>query len=342
MDPQLLWAGGLSLLASAVMTGFVRKLALSHGVIDVPNERSSHHAPTPRGGGISIVATFTVALAVLTWLGLVRLDLFAAVGGGGLAVAIVGFIDDRKTLSVRVRLAVHLAAAVWALGWLGGLPPLLIGDRLIASGAFGYVLAILGIVWVLNLFNFMDGIDGLAACEAIFIAWGAAALTLTAAPVLGVCAVAWVFGAACCGFAGWNWPPARIFMGDVGSGYLGYVLAVLALAAGRENPVAIPVWLILGGVFLVDATTTLIRRLARGERIQAAHRSHAYQWLARRWNSHRRITLAVAFVNLLWVFPCARFATLHPHSSVGALCVALVPLAVVAFAAGAGRAENPA
>ena len=341
MELEIAVVGCASLLASAMATGVVRRLALVHGVIDVPNQRSSHQTPTPRGGGISIVASTTIALAVLNWLGLIRIELLMAIAGGGVAVATVGFVDDRRPLSVGVRFAVHLAAAVWALLWLGGLPPMRIGGQLFTFGWSGYVLGVLGIVWVLNLFNFMDGIDGLAAAQAIFVAWGGALLAIVAAASPGVCAAAIVFGAACCGFAAWNWPPAKIFMGDVGSGYLGYVIAVLALAAARDNPIAVLVWLILGAVFFVDATVTLIRRLARGERVQAAHRSHAYQWLARRWKSHLRVTVAVTIINLLWVLPCACFATLHPGSAVWIVLVALAPLVVLALASGAGRREMP-
>jgi Fuc2NAc and GlcNAc transferase len=281
-------------------------------------------------------------MAVLGGLGLVRPDLLIALGGGGVAVAIIGFIDDRRPLPVRVRFAVHLAAAIWAMVWLGGLPPVQLGGQLITFGWSGYVLGVLAIVWVLNLFNFMDGIDGLAATEAVFIAWGGAVLALAAGVSAGVCAAAIVFGAACFGFGAWNWPPAKIFMGDVGSGYLGYVIAVLGMAVARESPSGELVWLILGGVFFVDATVTLVRRLVRGEQIQAAHRSHAYQWLARHWKSHRRVTLSVAIINLVWIFPCACFATLRPQCALWAAAAALAPLVVLALAAGAGRSEPAA
>jgi Fuc2NAc and GlcNAc transferase len=329
------------LLASALATGVVRKLAVLHGVIDMPNERSSHRAPTPRGGGLAIVVASTIALAILTWLGVTPIELLLAMGGGGIAVAAVGFIDDHRSLSVKARVTVHLGAAIWALFWLGGLPPLRLGQQLVAFGWSGYVLGVLGIVWVLNLFNFMDGIDGLAATQAIFVAWGGALLATVAGTSVGVPAIASAFGAACCGFALWNWPPAKIFMGDVGSGYLGYVIAVLAVASARENPVALLVWLILGAVFFVDATVTLARRLARGERVHAAHRSHAYQWLARRWRSHRRVTVAVMLINLLWVLPCAWYATLHSGSAVWMVLVAFGPLVAVSVVAGSGRRETP-
>ena len=133
---------------------------------------------------------------------------------------------------------------------------------------------------MLNLFNFMDGIDGLAASEALFVIRAGAWLSAAGG---GVTAASGVLAGACAGFLLWNWPPARIFLGDAGSGYLGYVTAVLALASARGNSDAIWVWLILGGVFFVDATVTLVRRVLRGEHVHEAHRTHSYQWLARRW-----------------------------------------------------------
>jgi Fuc2NAc and GlcNAc transferase len=130
-------------------------------------------------------------------------------------------------------------------------------------------------------------------------------------------------------------------MGDVSSGYLGYVIATLALAAGHENPAAVWIWLLLGGAFFVDATVTLIRRFLRGEQVYEAHRSHAYQWLARQWKSHRLVTLCVMLVNFVWLLPWAVAATLHPELGVWEALAALLPVAVLAFVAGAGRRETP-
>jgi Fuc2NAc and GlcNAc transferase len=329
-----------SLATSALVTGAVRRLALSHGVLDVPNERSSHSAATPRGGGAAIALVLTVAVIVLAVLGTLKTKLSLALLGGGVAVAAVGFMDDRRAVPAGIRLGVHFGAAIWAVVCLGGWPALRIGEQIIELGWAGHALAVLGIVWTLNLFNFMDGIDGIAAVEAVFVATAGALLSLTGSATTGVPTASLVFAAACAGFLLWNWPPAKIFLGDVGSGYLGYVVAVLALAATRENAAAVWVWLILGGVFFVDATVTLVRRIARGERVYEAHRSHAYQWLARRWGSHRRVTVIVMILNLLWLLPCAFLATLHPDDAAAIAVVALVPLVALAFAAGSGRRES--
>jgi Fuc2NAc and GlcNAc transferase len=329
-----------ALIASALLTQFIRSVAAGRGVLDVPNARSSHGVPTPRGGGLAIVLVTTAALLVLALRGTVRLDLLAAVAGGGLAVAFVGFADDRCSLSAATRLTVHFAAALWALAWLRGLPPLRVGADLVSFGWSGYVFGALGIVWAVNLFNFMDGIDGIAASEAIFVVIAGALLSVPMAASTSVGLAALMLAATCGGFLLWNWPPAKIFLGDVGSGYLGYVIVVLAVAATRDNPIALWLWLILGGAFFVDATVTLLRRALRHERVQEAHRSHAYQWLARRWESHGKVTLATLGLNLLWLFPCAAFAARHPPFAAPIVIFALTPLAILAIIAGAGQLET--
>jgi Fuc2NAc and GlcNAc transferase len=332
--------GVVTLVATALLTGVVRRRAILRGMLDVPNPRSSHIAATPRGGGLAIALVASVALGALAFAGTMRTNLLWVLIGGGGAVALVGFVDDRRPVSAGIRLLVHVAAALWAVFWLGGLSAIPLHHQVLHLGWIGDVLAILAVVWVLNLFNFMDGIDGIAASEAVFVT-GAALAPLALCGVSADVSVATLtVGAACCGFLPWNWPPAKIFMGDVGSGYVGYAVAALALAAARQSPVMAWVWLILGGVFFVDATVTLVRRLLGGERVYEAHRAHAYQWLARRWGSHRRVTIAVLLVNVLWLLPCALLATLQPSYAALTVVVALAPLALVAIAAGAGRGEG--
>lgn len=339
MLPSVLLA--VTVLAlSVILTGLARRFAQSRGILDVPNLRSSHQQATPRAGGAAIVVTMTLATVLLAAAGTISPHLCAALVGGGLLVAAVGLADDRRPLPPGVRFAAQTLAALWALGWLGGFSQLQVGAHVAHLGWAGRVLALLGILWSVNLFNFMDGIDGIAASEAVFVAAGGAILATLAPANPEIVALAWILAWACAGFLCWNWPPARIFMGDVGSGYLGYVIVILALAATRDNPVALWVWLILGGVFFVDATVTLLRRLLRGERVYEAHRSHAYQWLARRWKSHRKVTLAVLAVNLVWLLPCAAVAAAFPSYAAVLVVLALAPLAVLAVAIGSGRAET--
>ena len=336
MAAEALLISVLVLAVSASLTKAVRRLSWTHGLLDVPNERSSHRATTPRGGGVSIVIAASMALLVLWLLDAIRTDVLLALIGGGTAVAGVGFLDDHHRVPAGIRLTVHVAAALWALICLGGLPPLAIGHQLFDLGWAGHALALLAIVWTLNLFNFMDGIDGIAASEGVFIACSGALLSLVYGQASDALAAGMAFGAASLGFLLWNWPPATIFMGDVGSGYLGYVIAVMAVAATRDNPAAVWIWLILGGVFFVDATVTLLRRAVRRERLHEAHRCHAYQRLAQRWGSHRRITVAVILLNLGWLLPCALIAALYPQAAVWVAVGALAPLVVLAVASGSG------
>jgi Fuc2NAc and GlcNAc transferase len=325
---------------SALLTGAVRRLALSRGLLDVPNARSSHEVPIPRGGGAAIVLSALAAWITLGLMGVIQTGIVLALSGGGIAIAVVGLLDDRSRLSARFRLSVHFVAALWALVWLKGLPPVQLGEHVIVFAWGGYVLGVLGIVWTLNLFNFMDGIDGIAASEAIFVVCGGVLLAQVGDGQHTQAAAGLAFVAACCGFLLWNWPPARIFMGDVGSGFLGYVIAVLAVIEAHDSALALLVWLILGGVFFVDATVTLVRRLLRRERLHEAHRTHAYQWLARRWSSHRRVTLTVLAVNVLWLLPLARFAAKSPAHAPIFVATALAPLIVLAIAARAGAPES--
>jgi Fuc2NAc and GlcNAc transferase len=329
-----------TLVTSLLLTHLMRRVALARGLLDVPNARSSHETPTPRGGGLAIVGSACMGFGLLAAAHLLDAHLLIALVGGGAAVALVGFIDDHRPLPAGIRLAMHVAAAVWALGWLGGLPPLRIADHVVQLGLSGYVLGALAIVWTLNLFNFMDGIDGIAASEAVFIGSAAALVAAVSGLSAAVIGADLVAVAACCGFLFFNWPPARIFMGDVGSGFVGFIIAVLAVATTRSDPSAAWQWLLLGGVFFVDATVTLVRRVARGERAQDAHRSHAYQWLARRWKSHRRVTLTSIVLNLGWLLPGALLAARYPGQAQWILAGALAPLAVAVVYAGAGRPER--
>ncbi|HUL19618.1 MAG TPA: glycosyltransferase family 4 protein [Steroidobacteraceae bacterium] len=326
-----------SLLVSACLTAAARRFALRRGMLDVPNARSSHQRATPRGGGIAIVITVSVMTLMLALAGMVARNFCVALLGGGVLVAAVGFVDDRRALPASVRFAAQTLATAWALWWIGGLTQLQMGGQVVHPGWPGALIAALGILWTMNLFNFMDGIDGLAAAEAVFVA-GAGAVLAAVAGHGAIAAVAWVLAWASAGFLCWNWPPARIFMGDVGSSYLGYAIALLALGDVQSQPAAVWVWLILGGVFFVDATVTLVRRWLRRERVSQAHRQHAYQWLARRFG-HRPVTIGVLLVDLLWLFPCALLASRQPPLATATVIGALLPLVVVALRAGAGRRE---
>jgi Fuc2NAc and GlcNAc transferase len=285
-----------SFLISLSITTLVRRYALRHSLIDIPNARSSHFEPTPRGGGLAIV--FAWFLALISLILLQRLDRwvgFALLGGGGL-IAATGWLDDRFGVSAGLRATIHVVAAVWAVWCLGGFQSLDIGVGVVPLGMVGNVLVVVAIAWLVNLYNFMDGIDGIAAVEAVSVALIGGAL-LAFAGAGGMALAVLSLAAATGGFLVLNWPPARIFMGDVGSGLLGYAFAVIGLASERAGAVPLVVWLILLGVFIVDATATLFYRIINRERWYEAHRSHAYQRAVQAGYSHRTVTVAVLGLN---------------------------------------------
>ncbi|MNF38768.1 putative undecaprenyl-phosphate N-acetylglucosaminyl 1-phosphate transferase [compost metagenome] len=325
-------------LCSLFLTGRLRSYALSHSLIDVPNDRSSHSIPTPRGGGVAIVLSFLVFLPFLAFEDLLPWEHAVGLLGAGAGIAVLGFLDDHGHIAARWRLLGHFSAACWALYWVAGLPPLSLFGLRLDLGAFGYVIAALYLVWMLNLYNFMDGIDGIASIEAVTVCLAAALLYW----VSGFTELVWgplLLAFAVLGFLYWNFPPARIFMGDAGSGFLGIILAIFSLEAASVYPDFFWVWLILLGVFIVDATVTLIRRLFRGEKVYEAHRSHAYQFASRQLGKHRPVSLAVGVINIFWLLPLAYCVTTDILDGAAALLVAYVPLVIVAIKYNAGMLE---
>lgn len=328
----------LVLAASFGATGGLRRYALARHLMDVPNERSSHSVPTPRGGGVAFVLCFLGVIG-LGWVrgALADAEALAYLGAGG-GVAVLGFLDDHGHIAARWRLLGHFAAAGWALFWLG-LPALSFLGLTIESAWVVGPLYLLALVWLLNLYNFMDGIDGIAGVEAITVCLGGAlALVLVGHPDQALLCL--LLAAAVGGFLAWNFPPAKIFMGDAGSGFLGLVLGLLALQSSQHEPRLTWVWLILLGVFVVDATVTLIRRLLRGEKVYEAHRSHAYQFASRRVGSHRPVTLTVLAINLLWLMPIALSVAMDCLDGVMALVLAYLPLIILAWKLRAGEREH--
>jgi UDP-N-acetylmuramyl pentapeptide phosphotransferase/UDP-N-acetylglucosamine-1-phosphate transferase len=264
-------------------------------VLDRPNERSSHVAPTPRGGGIAMTGAILLAWTALIVSGAANWRLLIIIIGA-LLLAVVSWLDDIRGLSPAPRLIAQLAAV--GLGIAAALPPGMVFHGGLPPSLDTFAAVLLW-VWFVNLFNFMDGIDGMAGSEAAAIGIG---LTLFASfgvgenPILGTLAAS--IAAAALGFLVWNWSPARIFMGDVGSIPLGYLLGFLLLSVAPKH------WkiaLILPLYFLADATITLLCRLARGERVWQAHREHFYQRATQRGLSHATVVHRVVAADIVLV-----------------------------------------
>ncbi|WAR43800.1 MraY family glycosyltransferase [Methylomonas rapida] len=334
------------LLVAVVLTGLIRFYALSNQVLDIPNQRSSHTVPTPRGGGLAVVLAFTFAMLILFLKGLADDDVLSALSGA-LLVAGIGFMDDHGHVPARWRFLIHLLASGLAVGFLHGFPLLLLPAPvdvlmqrgMIDLGWFGYTLGVLLLVWFLNLFNFMDGIDGIAASESVFVS-GALAGYLYYLDrfsfLVAICLVA-----ASLGFLLWNWPKAKIFMGDVGSGFLGLMLGILILMAAKQAAVLLYCGLILFGIFIVDASYTLGFRFFSGQKWYDAHCSHAYQHAAKRYG-HLRVLQASWALNLLWLLPISWLIFIQPRFALLGLIVAYLPLLYLAYRFEAGRQDRVA
>lgn len=330
----------LPLTAACALTGLLRRYALAHSLMDIPNARSSHDVPTPRGGGVAIVVVFLLCLPVSGAAAGVAGEVLIAISGAGGLAALIGVLDDHGHVAARWRLLAHFAAAAWTLAWLGGAPPLQLPGVAVDLGWLGHMLAALYLVWLLNLYNFMDGIDGIASVEAITVCLGGILLFVLCVP--GAVSLAWLpaaLVASVAGFLVWNFPPARIFMGDAGSSFIGLTLGALSLVAAWIEPQLMWSWLILLGVFIVDATVTLARRLLNGEKVYEAHRSHAYQYASRRHGAHRPVTLVVGLVNVLWLCPIALLVGMHWLNGALGTFIAYMPLVGAAFYYNAGASH---
>ena len=326
------------LVASAFITRQLVKNSHRFAKMDVPNERSSHLTPTPRGGGIAFVATSLVGLFILLLNNTLKKEDLLALCCAGVIVAISGHLDDRQKISgATIRLVLHAIGAIVIVVGVGFPSQIFLFNRTFSTGLIGSILGVLYLVWLLNLFNFMDGTDGIAASEAIFVCLAGAILNYHVLSGTNHSAAAVVLAASTIGFLLYNWSPAEIFMGDVGSGYLGVMIGGLSLLAAKQQPELLWVWIILLAVFVSDATVTLIRRLLRKQKPHVAHRSHAYQHLAVLFASHAKVSLLVFAVNIVWLLPIAFLVANKQLEGTTGVVIAYIPLLIAALALGAGK-----
>ena len=319
-----------------LFTGYMRAYALKKNIIDNPNERSSHSVPTPRGGGVAVVGSYLLALVTLMYSQQLALHTGFILMAAGFVIALLGFLDDHGHINSMLRLAIHFLVAIGVVVSLGGFSEVTIFNG-VQIGFIANIIAVLFLVWLLNLYNFMDGINGIASVEAITTTMSMAILYLILNTSLNA-DILWLLAACVFGFLLWNFPKAKIFMGDACSGFLGLMLGILALVALKENLALFYAWIICLGVFVVDATYTLIKRVLNGYKMYDAHRSHSYQVLSRQWGSHTPVTLAVAAVNLFWLFPIA-YITVTQNITYPeiAVLIAYIPLLLVAIKLKAGN-----
>lgn len=283
---------GIVFIVSYLLTLGAKIISARRNLHDVPNSRSLHYLPTPRIGGIAIVITWYAGITIMFIYGKVSHNLYFALLSGAV-LAIVSLIDDIFTIRPIFRLAVQIATAGLAIWFINGIRPVDLFGTTIIDGFLLYPLFVAGVVWFINVYNFLDGIDGYAAIEAVCVS---VAMLLITGDFINVVLIASVLG-----FLIWNWPKARIFMGDVGSTQLGFILVILGIWYNNSNSLSIFWWLILTAPFWFDATLTLIRRIVNRETLSEAHSKHAYQRLVQSGFSHMQVDWILIGINVVLI-----------------------------------------
>jgi len=302
-------------MTSLLLTYLIRIYSLKKSLLATVNERSSHTTPTPHGGGIAIALSWFIGLIYLFTCKVLEPSLFYALMCGSV-LSLVSYFDDLYELSPRLRLLVQALVSLAGIYALGGLSQIDFGFWVLENPLLTNAFAFFGIMWFINLYNFLDGIDGYAGSEAIFLAIAGWLLFDGEHFVVLIASVA--------GFLVWNWHKAKIFMGDVGSTLLGYTVAIFSLYY-QNNGVSLFVWVILFGLFWFDATLTLIRRYKNHEKLSQAHRKHAYQRLVQSGFSHDRVVFFAMGINLILVI-LGYSALSHPTGVIGYFAVAVLVL----------------
>jgi len=331
----------------AVLSAGVIRYGPRFGLLDTPVARSAHVAPKPLGGGAALAAPYF--LCVIWFVTSAAISESALAYLGCLFIVVLGFSDDRWQLSFKVRLPVQFIVSVAAVRAIG-----------VDSVDFGFfslsepltlsLLAVLSLVWLCNLTNFMDGIDGIAASQLLVTSLSCVVLLAgleggldAAAGESGehdvVLTLSVVLAASAASFLLWNWSPASLFMGDAGSGFIGFALGLLALESLVTQRMSVWSWVLLLGVFIADTAVTILVRIIRGERWYEGHSQHAYQILSRRLNSHPRVVGGVILINICWLLPLAWVAGILPHYGVLFATIGLAPLLLGCYRLGAGRAD---
>lgn len=295
---------------------------MAQDLLDIPNNRSSHTVPTPRGGGLAIVIVLLLSGVVSLFLPQAPIDVLVCLLLATLAFSLLGWQDDKHDLPASVRFLIQLLIAVFASGWLlwAAVPGYSTSFALLAL----LLLSTLWIAWMANLYNFMDGIDGISAVESLILG----ATTSYWFAISGVASMAIIciaVAGASVGFMRWNWSPAKIFMGDVGSLALGAFFAIIAIIGTTRLDIPLLAFLILYAVYLADSGVTLLHRIIKKEKWWQAHRSHFYQRAVQSGFSHAQVSLSVMALNIIF----AVLASLLIMGIINATAAMVVTMAIL-------------
>jgi Fuc2NAc and GlcNAc transferase len=305
-----------------------KKIAIKFGIVANPNYRTLHELPVPRGGGVIFALLFTFSILALWGVDELSDQIFYMFGVGGFIATLFGFIDDVKNIRARIKLIVQLLLSGWVVYWL------YISNLLLLNWAPIFIIipaCLFFMVWMMNAYNFMDGVDGMAASGAIFLSLTLALVLFLTNSSVELMTIFIFIAVTVGGFIVFNWPPATIFMGDAGSVFLGYIFGSLLLFTVFNNDISIWSWLTVFGYFFADTTVTQITRIILVKKWYLAHRSHAYQNLARITDSHLKVTRGVVLYNLVWSLPLAIWSALQPEMGMVTTILSISPALVVAY-----------
>ncbi len=332
----------LSLLIAFLYTHALIYLSYAYAkrhLMQAPHSRGTHTRTIPRGVGLAVVIVCLITLMAL-YLTPAHFPKGLALSLliGGFLIAGIGFVDDHRSVDPVIRLGVQAIAVGVVLYQIGGFPDLYLFNHAFDWGWAGSFIAFIGMLWFINLYNFTDGIDGLAGMQTLFVSLNLAAMTF----LLSILSISWlmlILATAISAFLFWNWQPAKVFMGDVCSGFLGFLFAGLMAYTARDNMVPILCWFILLAMPIVDMSYTLVVRLLKGYSYKQAHCTHAFQHAVLRYGSHQAVVLRGLMVNLFWLAPFAWAAFLWPQYDVWFFCLAVPPIFYIVIKLGAGQ-EN--
>jgi len=307
---------------SILGTIYYRKFAIKHNILANLNFRTLHQKPTPRGGGVVFSMIFAISIITLCLLNVIESHLIYVFGYGAILALTIGYIDDIISISSLKKLLLQFFLVFWILFFFND-------DLFIQyEGIFGWIIWLiiaLLLVWIINAYNFIDGIDGMAILGSILISSTLLITLMLTTGFSDLTLLLLVLLASCLGFLFFNWPKASIFMGDSGSIFLGFCFSSLIIYSVSINEVSLFTWLVVFGYYLADTSTTTMLRIFLVKKWYGTHRSHAYQNLARIKDNHFIVTAAVLLYHLLWLLPLAILTVIKPDLSLVIVICAYLP-----------------
>jgi Fuc2NAc and GlcNAc transferase len=315
-------------VASTVILLIYKKIAIYYNILATKNHRTLHSFPAPKGGGIVFSLLSILAIFLIWWNWQLKEGLILALALGGFIATLFGLVDDIKNIRARIKLFIQFLLACWVVYCLY-FSELLSLEMMTIYMTIPIILFLM--VWMMNAYNFIDGIDGMAAAAAIFVSAALALVLLLTDGPIEIIAFLILLASTVIGFIIYNWPPATIFMGDAGSVFLGYIFGVLLLFTVLNNDISIWVWLTVFGYFFADTLVTQITRVVLVKKWYLGHRSHAYQNLARISGSHLKVTSGVTLYNIFWILPLTMWAALQPEMEILAVILSITPALVIAY-----------